>query len=661
MPAKNKVAISTATVHFVSYQTVRVRTENGEILKAKLKGLQDVLPGDQVEILSRFQGYRGRAAKVVEIISVQGLSEYQVVVQARHSGKFRSGKSKLAVVGLPLRGSVDCSGSKLKIQNGQYALISIARKRSKRTGYSAWRFVRLEQRLQSQREIAVNVARSRFGVRGEWCDSVYRELRKAPKNDSSIDLRQRSDLRYLPFVTIDPPTAKDHDDAVYCEKLSCGSYRLYVAIADVAHYVRHDSALDRAAYERGCSIYLPMTVVPMLPEYLSNDLCSLKANVDRMALVCEMVIDVTGNIQSFNFSESVIRSRAALQYFDIKDRLHADSSDEINRNLLNLSEVHRCLIEARTTRHALEFDLPATNLEFDRNESLSQISIQERLPAHGYVEESMLAANICAAEFIESNYDSGMFRVHGPPPRKGLHELQELLRPFGVNLPDFDKITSYSYLAILKQISARPQMLSALQIHLLRSLSIAVYSAKSGLHFALNYPIYSHFTSPIRRYPDLVVHRLIKAALKGENLNLNPERLEKVAKESSYLERRADACTREAEKWLKVQFMEKYVGQICDGVVVDVKKFGLFVQLEFPYVEGLVPAFDLGREHFYFQKHARQLIGRQSGFTYSIGMALRVRVSEVDIELGHINFELANGIDHYRKPKNRKRKRHKQS
>ena len=661
MPAKNKVAISTATVHFVSFQTIRIRTEKGEILKARSRALQEVLPGDQVEILTRFRRYRGRAAEVVEIISVQGLSEYQVVAQARHSGNFRSRKLKLSVVGLPLRGSIDCTMSEIDVQKGQYVLISIARGRSKRSGHSTWRFVRLHQRLRSQREIAVFVARSRFGVRDEWSDSVYRELSELSINHSSSDIRHRSDLRNLPFVTIDPPTAKDHDDAICCEKLIGGSYRLYVAIADVDHYVPHDSALDRAAYSRGSSIYLPLTVVPMLPKVLSDQLCSLKANEERMALVCEMVIDPAGKIQSYAFSKAVICSRAALHYFEIEHRLRSNSSDDVTLNLLNLSKLHQCFQKARKKRRALEFDLPAAKLKFDRSETLSKIDVEKRVLAHGFIEEAMLAANVCAAEFMHDHCDSGMFRVHSPPSGKGLRELQQLLESFGVNLPDVDKMNSSTYLAILAHFSGQPQLLSALQLHLLRSLSIAVYSAKSGLHFALNYPIYSHFTSPIRRYPDLVAHRLIKAAIAGEKLDLKSTDLEKVAKESSYLERRADACTREAEKWLKVQFMEKYVGQIYDGVVVDVKKFGVFVRLDFPYVEGLVPTFDLGREHFYFKKTARQLVGKETGVTYSIGMALRVRVSSVDIELGHINFEPAKGLDGRRKRKSRRTKHRKPS
>ena len=565
------------------------------------------------------------------------------------------------MVGLPLRGSIDYAGSELDVQKGQYVLISIARQRSKRSGYSTWKFVRLHQRLHTQREIAVYVAISRFGIRDEWNETVHRELNEISKNNSSSVSQNRSDLRSLPFVTIDPPAAKDHDDAVYCEKLSGGRYRLYVAIADVDHYVPRNSALDRAAYTRGSSVYLPLTVVPMLPPELSDELCSLKANEERLVLACEMVIDSAGKIQSYNFSKAVIRSRAALHYFEIEHRLRSNISDDITLNLLNLSKVHRCLQKSRAKRHALEFDLPATKLKFDRSESLSKIEVEKRLLAHGFIEEAMLAANVCAAEFMHDHCDSGIFRVHSPPSRKGLLELQQLLGSFGMNLPDVDRMTVSAYLAILDHFSSQPQLLSVLQIHLLRSLSIAVYSAKSSLHFALNYPIYSHFTSPIRRYPDLVVHRIIKAAIADKKLNFKSNELENVAKESSYLERRADACAREAEKWLKVQLMEKFIGRIYDGLVVDVKKFGVFVRLDFPYVEGLVPTFDLGREHFYFKKFARLLIGKETGITYSIGMALRVRVSAVDIELGHINFKPAKSIDGRRKSKSKKKKLRKPS
>ena len=652
MPRKNQSALFAATVYFVNYGTILVRTKEGEILKSELRITKDVLPGDQVEIM---RGSHRRKQRTVGILSVEGLPEYQIVAKVQFPKHRKSGKLILDPVGIPLRGRIFGTRSQFSVDSGQNVLITISRKHSIKTKHSAWKLVRIDKVLKTQREVAIFVAKSRFGIRDEWDNAIRKELEQFSYHISRQDISRRLDLRNLPFVTIDPPSAKDHDDAVYCEKMENGSFKLFVAIADVSHYVSPKSELDRSALKRGASIYFPGAVVPMLPKKLSNGVCSLHPNVDRLVLVCEMVINSVGEVDSYKFSEAVIHSHAALNYYEIEDRLNFGAGNEISNNLMNLFAVHRCFLRARKKRHTIEFDLPVAKLKFDDKGAIDQITLGNRVPAHSVIEEAMLAANVCAARFTEQNYSKGMYRVHPYPTKKDIRRLQDVLEPFGVYI--LSQISSSSYLTVLESLADQPKLLDVLQIHLLRSLSMAEYKVTSGLHFALNYQVYTHFTSPIRRFPDLVVHRLIKAVLNKKNSGLSVTALDTIAKESSFLERRADACAREVEKWSIAQYMKERIGEIYEGVISDVNRFGVYVQLKTPYVRGFVPNFNLGEEYFYFRKYAKQSIGKRTGITYSIGMDLRVRVSRVDVELGYIDFELTKKIKSSKKRRKRNLKR----
>ena len=645
MPRRKLSAFGAARVIFVNQRKIRVRTKEGELHYVKSRVSHDLLPGDDVEIQTRIRNFRDVRQKLVDIVGIVRLrSTYQVVAHVKRLGRKKSNSFTLEAIGLPLRGRIDCRTHKLKLAHGTYVLASLRRHTSKRSAFSVWKLARIIHVLGSQREVAEHVAMTRFGIKSEWNSNVHRELTQFSERISAVELRSRKDLRNHSFVTIDPPTAKDHDDAVYCEKTHDGGYKLFVAIADVAEYVALNSALDKVALKRGTSIYLPSRVIPMLPEKLSNQLCSLKPGVDRLVLVCEMEITAKGETKSFEFYEAVIRSRAALAYAEIAELLQARLKDEIYFNLLNLSKVHQNLLDARINRNAIEFDLPVAEIKFDAAGEVDCVEVEQRWSSQSLIEECMLAANVCAAQFLKRNFNVGMFRVHEPPSHNDLSELGSILRSFDIELPVDGRLSPKIYQNILNQLSNQPELAQAIQVHLLRSLSLAVYSPVLGIHFALNYPEYTHFTSPIRRYPDLVVHRLIKSKLKNVKLKSAFGGLEKIAAEASYLERRAAACTLDAEKWLKVEYMKKYIGSELLGIVIDVKKFGVFVQLNLPYVEGMIPCRDVFRGRYHFNKRSRHLFDKNTSSEFRIGMVLKVRVVEANTELGHIDFELIERV-----------------
>ena len=500
-----------------------------------------------------------------------------------------------------------------------------------------------------------------------------------PDKIRPIDRKQRIDLTDVALVTIDGEDARDFDDAVYCEPAKVGrakGWRLVVAIADVSHYVKPGEPLDHDAYERATSVYFPRRVIPMLPEKLSNGLCSLNPNEDRLAMVCDMLITATGEIHAYQFFPAVINSHARFTYNEVAAILGNTRGPEALRrkdlvdDLLNLNEVYRALIKERGKRGAIDFETTETQIVCDDNGRIEKIIPRTRNEAHKLIEEAMLAANVCAADFIATAKHSSLFRVHeGPTPEKKTL-LQNYLKALGLGLSISDDPHPREYQEIA---AATKDRIDAEQIHsmLLRSMQQAIYTASNAGHFGLAYDAYTHFTSPIRRYPDLLVHRVIKAILGAKRYLLSKGLVEsmpaarvtrKPAKQAattkavalsaegelwelagahcSANERRADEASRDVEAWLKCRYMREHLGEEYSGRVSAATSFGLFVQLDGLYVEGLVHITELGGEYFRFDEVKQELRGERTGVRYAVGSRVRVQVSRVDLDGRKIDFRM---------------------
>ena len=489
----------------------------------------------------------------------------------------------------------------------------------------------------------IEIALRKHDLPFEFSAMALERADRFPKQVQESDWKGREDLRSLPLVTIDGETARDFDDAVHCRREGKG-FRLIVAIADVSHYVQPDDVLDREARERGNSVYFPRRVIPMLPESLSNGLCSINPDVDRLCMVCDMAISAAGVVREYRFYAAVMRSHARLTYTRVAAAL-ADARGEaaaglsaLMPHLLCLEEVYRALAKTRAKRGAIEFETQETQFVFNDAGVVDRIVRVQRNDAHRLIEECMLAANVCAANFLKEHEHSTLFRVHeGPTPEK-LKALREFLKGFGLQLGGGDKPRPLDYANLLASIRHRPDV-GLLQTVMLRSLRQAVYSPDNEGHFGLAYEAYAHFTSPIRRYPDLLVHRAIKAVLGRRKYSAS--KWDEAGRHCSETERRADEATREVDAWLKCHYVRDRVGEEFEGTVTAATGFGIFVALDALYVEGLVHVSELGRDYFQFDATRHQLLGERTGQRYRIGDKLRVKVARVDLETSRIELVLA--------------------
>ena len=468
---------------------------------------------------------------------------------------------------------------------------------------------------------------------------------KLPKAVKASDHKDRSDIRDLPLVTIDGETAKDFDDAVYCEAAGRG-YRLVVAIADVSHYVRDGDALDVDARERGNSVYFPRRVIPMLPEPLSNGLCSINPDVERLVMACDMDIDSRGDIGAYRFYPAVMRSHARLTYTKVASILEeptgktAREHRALKPHLDQLNHLYKLLAKARSRRGAIDFETIETEMVFNDQGKIERVVPVRRNDAHRIIEECMLAANVCASDFLRERDHPMLYRIHeGPTPEK-LAALREFLKGFGLTLEGGDDPHARDYAKLLGRVKDRPDA-QLLQTVMLRSLQQAVYSPDNVGHFGLAYESYTHFTSPIRRYPDLLVHRAIKAAL--QKRKYQPGSWYELGEHCSMTERRADDATRDVVSWLKCFYMQDKVGDIFDGSISAVTSFGVFVAVDAVYVEGLVHISELGKDYFHFDAAKHQLVGERTGTRYRLGDRVRVRLVRVDLDTTKIDFQLSDG------------------
>lgn len=493
----------------------------------------------------------------------------------------------------------------------------------------------------------IEIALRKHELPYEFSAETKLETRKLPVKVRKKDWAGREDITALPLVTIDGETAKDFDDAVYCERQGRG-FRLIVAIADVSHYVDAGSALDKDAYDRGNSVYFPRRVIPMLPEKLSNGLCSLNPQVERLCMVADMSLSMTGVIKAYRFYPAVMFSHARLTYTKVaaalydQDRAALDEVGALLPHLQNLDKLFRVLLKARAKRGAIDFETTETRMIFDDNGKIERIVPEVRNDAHRLIEECMLAANVCASDFLQTRAHPALYRVHeGPTPEK-LEKLRGFLTEFGLGLGGGEDPHAKDYAALLDKVKDRPDA-QLLQTVMLRSLRQAVYSPDNAGHFGLAYEAYTHFTSPIRRYPDLLVHRAIKSALKSEHYQ--PGDWDEIGVHCSTTERRADEATRDVVSWLKCYYMQDRVGEEFSGSVSAVVPFGLFVALDDIFIEGLVHISDLGSDYFHFDETRHELVGERTNARFRLSERVKVQLVRVDLETNKIDFRLTQGVE----------------
>ena len=489
----------------------------------------------------------------------------------------------------------------------------------------------------------IEIALRKHDLPFEFFPDVVAEVKTLPTRVKKAEKAGRKDLCDLPLVTIDDETARDFDDAVFAEKQGRG-WRLVVAIADVSHYVKPGTALDREAMNRGNSVYFPRRVIPMLPEKLSNGLCSLNPDVERLAMVCDMSISMSGLIKTYDFYPAVFRSAARLTYTQVWSWLSGEAKPEeeallaLQAPMQALYALYKVLLKARQKRGAIDFETVETKMLFNDQGKIENIVPVQRNDAHRIIEECMLAANVCASDFLEKRKEPCLYRIHeGPTPEK-LESLHHFLKEFGLALSGGENPTAKDYAALLDKLKSRPDA-QLLQTAMLRSLRQAVYSPDNVGHFGLSYKHYTHFTSPIRRYPDLLVHRSIKALLEGGHYA--PGKWDEIGMHCSMTERRADEATRDVTNWLKCYYMRDRIGEEFAGTVAFVVPFGVFVALDEVYVEGLVHVSELGEDYFQYDSVKREMLGERTGKRYRLGDRLQVRLVRADLESGRIDFVLS--------------------
>ncbi len=611
--------------------------EGGEDLFLSPREMRQVLHGDRV--MARVAGVDARGRREGTIVEVLERRHRNVV------GRYQA-ENQLGLV-LPSDRRISHNilvprGDESGARHGQIVVAEIVEQPS-RHGQAVGRIVEvLGDHLAPGMEIEVAVRMHELPH--EWpapvLDQVAGLTPEVPENAKG----GREDLRDLPLVTIDGEDARDFDDAVYCTRRGRG-FRLVVAIADVSHYVLPDSVLDHAAYERGNSVYFPSYVIPMLPEILSNGLCSLNPAVDRLCMACEMDISPDGTIEHFRFFEGVMRSHARLTYNAVAAMLAdrpvaaAGVHARLLPQLVDLHDLYQVLNRTRQRRGAIDFEMPETRIVFDAQRKIERIELVERNDAHRLIEECMLAANVCAAEFLTRHEMAVPYRIHAGPTPEKLENLRAFLSGLGLELGGGDEPQARDYARLLTLLKDRPDA-RLIQMVMLRSLSQALYSPDNIGHFALGYPNYTHFTSPIRRYPDLVVHRTLKAVLAGRPAAAIPVHTQAQGEHLSMTERRADDATRDVIRWLKAEYLLDKIGQEFDGIITGVAGFGLFVELNEIYIDGLVHVSALGNDYYHFDPVRQYLIGDRTRATHRLGDAVRVRVMQVDLDEAKVDLEL---------------------
>jgi ribonuclease R len=621
--------------------------------------MKKVLDGDEVLVRISGKDHRGRQeATIVEVVKHRTSSLVGRFFVESNTKFVRPDNPKISQdIIIPV-------GQENNAEPGQIVIVKINQQPSKKHLPTGCVTQILGSHMAPGMEI--DIAINNYGIPVKWPDEVLNNIDSIGDSVSDKDKKFRIDLRHLPFVTIDGEDARDFDDAVYCEPESEGLRKLYVAIADVSHYVSVATALDQEANKRGNSVYFPQYVVPMLPEEISNGLCSLKPNLDRLTLVCEMMLDKNGAVIQYSFFEGLINSHARLTYTQVTEiisqRKLLTSSirkqfNSIIKNIDALTDLYYDLLNSRKLRGAIEFESQESQIIFDKEKKIKEILPVQRNSAHRLIEECMLCANVCAAKFLKKNKISALYRVHQGPKDEKIESLREFLDELGIDFTN-GGADPKDFQRILNDIQKRPDG-NIIQSVILRSMNRAVYSPESHRHFGLNYPEYTHFTSPIRRYPDLLVHRAIRYLIRKKSKNTEAFRengsralsqeeiypydknqLSSFGEHCSLTERRADEATRDVINWLKCEFLSSRVGEQFDGTVSTVTGFGLFVQLDDMYIEGLIHITSLPKDYYQYEEDHHRLVGEKTGKIFRLGDNLKVKVIRVELNERKIDFEL---------------------
>lgn len=608
------------------------------------KEMRSVMNGDRVLARKAGQDYRGRDMGMIhEVLERQNKTVVGQIFK-EHDLYFLEPDSKHLSNAIYI--PKESVGS---AQPGQVALVEIMDFPTKRVQASGRVIQILGDPMAPGMEIDVAIHAHKLPV--EWPKEAMEQAaeiavaRKALFDPAS----GRKDLRHLPFVTIDGEDARDFDDAVYAEpkKRSKGAWRLFVAIADVSHYVQPKTPLDEEAYLRGNSVYFPGRVIPMLPEVLSDDLCSLKPKVDRLCMVCEMSISSEGQLERYQFYRAVIYSHARITYSEASKALEnlehtQDEGHACQKELENLFSLYHILQSAREKRGALDFETTETKIIFDEHKKIQVICPSVRTVSHRIIEECMLAANVATARFLEKHKIPSLFRVHPEPKEEKMKNLREFLEEMGVAFTGAKKVTAQHYHKTLASIHNRPDR-HLIQTVMLRSMNQALYTEENTGHFGLSYPAYTHFTSPIRRYPDLLTHRAIGWVIDNQDIAqyyYTEKNMKQFGVHCSSTERRADEATREVVAWLKCEYLQDKIGQEYTGRISGVTGFGIFVELDEIYVEGLVHVTGLKNDYYRFDAAKHRLIGERTSTIYRLGDKVKISVSQVNLDEKKIDFEL---------------------
>ncbi|WP_281645812.1 ribonuclease R [Parendozoicomonas sp. Alg238-R29] len=666
-----------------------IPAEGGDDLFLTARQMKELFDGDRVVVRETDVDTRGR--RYCAIIDILERSVTQVVGPYREE----DGLGFVTPEGRRMTNDVVIEPGALMPTLGQMVLVDIKEYPTKR--HMAIGVIRevLGDRMAPGMEI--DIALRSHEIPHEWPRDVNRAVKYFKPEVAEDDKAHRIDMRKVPFVTIDGEDARDFDDAVFAEKKKSGGWRLYVAIADVSHYVRPGSALDKEAHNRGNSVYFPGNVIPMLPEVLSNGLCSLNPHVDRLAMICEMTVSAKGALSGYTFYEGVIQSHARLTYTKVGAMLERPEEKDgkalrkqyadVVPHVDELYNLYHALRTVRSDRGAIDFETTETRIIFGDNRKIDKIVPTVRNDAHKLIEECMLCANVATARFLEKHKLPALYRVHEGPTDKKLETLHKFMGELGLSLPGRNKPDPKDYQRLLSSIQERPDA-HVIQIMMLRSLSQAVYTPENEGHFGLAYSAYAHFTSPIRRYPDLLVHRAIRYVIRSDMASRHVHRVtengsmeqlttkvlryvtgtrnsaktvtsiegappmekasypydnQKMAalgEHCSLTERRADDATRDVTDWLKCEYMQNHLGETFEGVIATVTGFGLFVELTDIFVTGLIHISNLPGDYYHYESSHQRLMGEKTGRRFQMGDPVTVQVARVDLEEKTIDFSL---------------------
>lgn len=644
--------------------------QGGDDLFISARQMQAVFDGDLVEARVDVADHRGKTSAIIERV-IEHRTDTLVGRLFRESGLAFVEVENVRVAQQVIVSEEDALGA----EHGQYVVVKITQQPSKRNNACGKVIEILGDYMAPGMEIEVAI-RS-HGIPNVWPEAVEQQISSIQPEVTDAEKAERIDIRQLPLVTIDGEDARDFDDAVYCAPEGDG-FKLYVAIADVSHYVRPGSALDEEAQTRGTSVYFPDHVVPMLPELLSNGLCSLNPRVDRLCMVCEMTLSAEGEVLDSQFYEGLMHSHARLTYNQVGAILEEPDSPEgiqlcqdfaeLLPHLHQLYALFQVLQARRSERGAIDFDTVETRIEFGPERKIEKIVPTIRNDAHKLIEECMLCANVATAEFLASQKLPALYRIHEAPGAEKLTNLRAFLSELGLQLMGGDQPRPADYQELMAQIKERPDF-SVIQTVMLRSMSQAVYGPEEKGHFGLAYEHYAHFTSPIRRYPDLVTHRALKSLIYSEKAIKQVKRspamelgrytygydmaaMLGLGEHCSMCERRADDATRDVQSWLKCEYLQQHIGEVFEGLISGVTAFGLFVELSDLYVEGLVHVSGLEGDYFQFDAQKHRLIGERTGTRYGLGDKVMVQVAQISLEDRKVDLTLVSA-----EPRARARKR----